>query len=450
METELPRLFDIGTFPARTCHGFGRRSFVRAAAAAPLFASLAQPSATASGNPKAKSVILLWLWGAPSHLDTIDPKPAAPVEYRGPFATIATRTPGLVFTELLPKLAQRSHQFSVVHNNRNFHTGHLEAGSIALTGTLGEAKEYGPNFGSIVARTRPARSSMPQFVSMTRGPVRDVVDLMKGYGGGTLGKAFDPFLLSCSDDGAVDIPALRLLEGLGPNRLGDRRNVLVALDHLRRHGESASFEQWDSSFMKAYALLTSDAGRQAFDLSREPARTRERYGKTTFGQSCLLARRLVEAGVGYVQVNWSQYVEAITPNCDFGWDTHIYNFELLADRLCPIFDRVCATLLDDLCDTGLIDQTLLVCMGEFGRTPKINNQASRDHWPNCYSSIWAGAGIQTGRVIGKSDARGEEPIGDPVTPVMIGTTIADLLGVDTVARNELRVLDGGRVIHELI
>jgi uncharacterized protein (DUF1501 family) len=189
--------------------------------------------------------------------------------------------------------------------------------------------------------------------------------------------------------------------------------------------------------------------RRALDLSREAQATRAAYGQTSFGQSCLLARRLVEAGVPYVQVNWSQYVEAMTPGCDFGWDTHIYNFELLSDRHGPIFDRVFAALLDDLDARGLLASTLVVALGEFGRTPRINGQASRDHWPNCYFSIWAGAGVRAGAVVGESDRRGSDPITEPITPVMVGTTILDRAGVDSQARAELRVLPGGRVIHEL-
>src|SRR5262249_44112329 len=152
---------------------------------------------------------------------------------------------------------------------------------------------------------------------------------------------------------------------------------------------------------------------------------------------------LIEANVPYVQVNWSQYVEAMTPNCDFGWDTHIYNFELLADRHGPIFDRVFPTLLEDLSQRGLLETTLVIAMGEFGRTPRINAQASRDHWPNCYFSIWAGAGIAGGRVIGESDRHASDPITDPITPLMMGTTIAELCGIDTQARAELGVLRGG-------
>jgi hypothetical protein len=169
-----------------------------------------------------------------------------------------------------------------------------------------------------------------------------------------------------------------------------------------------------------------------------------------FGQSALLARRLVEAGVPYVQLNYSRHPEAITPGFEFGWDTHIYNFELLQDQHCPTFDRAFTALLDDLHERGLIDDTLVVCMGEFGRTPKINNRASRDHWTRCYFSLWSGAGLTTGRVLGASDRLGENPVSDPVTPLMVGTTILELAGIDTQTRAELRVVPEGRVIDGLL
>jgi uncharacterized protein (DUF1501 family) len=279
---------------------------------------------------------------------------------------------------------------------------------------------------------------------------RDVVGMMKGYGGGNWGKVYDPFLVNCSEDGAVDVPALKILDGLTPDHLNDRRRLLSELDAIRRKNDQTEQSKWDDTCKRAYALLTTPEARKALDLSREEEKTREAYGQTSFGQSCLLARRLVEARVPYVQVNWSQYVETMTPNCDFGWDTHIYNFEMLMDRHCPILDRVFSALLDDLHQRGLLETTLVVALGEFGRTPKINAQASRDHWPNCYFSIWSGAGIQGGRVIGESDKTGGDPLTEPVTPSMVGTTILDFAGVDTQARAELRVLPGGRVIHELV
>jgi hypothetical protein len=442
-------MLEIGSFPARDCQGVSRRAFLRAGLLAPVASSLAGLATRAATEaPKAKSVLLLWLWGAPSHLDTLDPKPNAPVEFRGPFATIPTRTPSIRFTELLPRLAARNHMFSLVRSNRNFHSGHLEAGTIALTGALDGPGGLLPNFGSILARHCGGRD-LPPFLALGRGSPRDVVGMMKGYGGGNWGKVYDPFPVNCSENGEVDLPSLKLLRDLTPQHLQDRRALLTELDRVRRQADRTDFQKWDATCHRAYALLTSPTARKALDLSRESKATRDAYGQTSFGQSCLLGRRLVEAGVPYVQVNWSQYVEAMTPNCDFGWDTHIFNFELLPDRHCPIFDRAFAALLDDLGQRGLLESTLVVCMGEFGRTPRINPQAARDHWPNCYFSIWAGAGVRPGRVVGESDPRGEEPLTEPITPVMVGTTIAERAGIDSQARAELGVLRGGRVIHEL-
>jgi uncharacterized protein (DUF1501 family) len=190
--------------------------------------------------------------------------------------------------------------------------------------------------------------------------------------------------------------------------------------------------------------------RAAFDITRESQATRDRYGQTSFGQSALLARRLVEAEVPYIQLNYSRHPEAMTSGFEFGWDTHIYNFELLQDQHCPILDRAFSALLDDLHERGLLKHTLVVAMGEFGRTPKINNRASRDHWPPCYPSIWTGAGIEPGRVIGESDKIGAYPVTAPISPLMVGTTIAELAGIPTEARAALKVFEGGQVIHELL
>jgi len=440
-------MLHLGSFPTRLHGTVSRRSFLVAAASAPLALGV-NAARVAAASGKAKSVIVLWLWGAPSHLDTFDPKPNAPTAIRGPFSTIQTRTPGVRFTELFPKTAARSDRFALIRANVNFHGGHLEAGSMGLTGVQDGVNGLAPNFGSIIARHRGNRD-LPAFLAIGRGNPRDVVGIVKGYGGGTWGRNYDPFLVGCSDRGEIDIPALKLLDGLSPAALDDRRKLLVELDRLKRDADANDIDKWDATKQRAFALLTTPEARRALDLSREPQATRDAYGHTTFGQSCLLARRLAQAGVPYIQVNWSQYVEAMTPNCDFGWDTHIFNFDLLPDRHGPIFDRVFAKLLDDLRDQGMLDSTLLIAMGEFGRSPQINAQASRDHWPQCYFSIWAGCGIRGGAVIGESDKTAGAPITEPITPGMVGATILDLAGVDSQARAELRVLPGARVIHEL-
>jgi hypothetical protein len=451
-------MLEVGGFTARDCEGLTRRSFLRAAASLPLAGALASPAPGATGGPKARSVLMVWLGGGPSHLDLFDPKPKAPVEYRGPFATIATRLPGARFTELLPKLAARSDRFSLVRTNVNFNGGHRPAGSIALTGSTasdggedagGRPGRYPPNVGSVLARHR-AGGGLPAFVSLSRGPVGDGVGPIFGYGGGIWGQGHDPFMVACSEQGTVAVPDLKLLDGLTPARLLDRQRVLGELDRLERRADGPTFRKWSGAHQRAHALLTAPAARQAFDLSREPARTREAYGHTSFGQSCLLGRRLVEAGVPYVQVNWSQFVEVFYPFSDYGWDTHADNFGLLADWHGPLLDGVFSTLLDDLEQRGLLRTTLVVCMGEFGRTPRINAIGSRDHWHPCYFSVWAGGGIKPGRVIGESDPRGERPATEPVTPAMVCTTILELAGVASADRARLNVLDGGRVIDGLL
>lgn len=445
-------MFDVGDFSAHTCGGLSRRSFLTLGATLPAAMGLSQfASAEESANAgRAKSVLFVWLWGAPSHLDTFDPKPNAPSEYRGPFSSIATRTPGVRFSELLPQMAQRSDLFTLVRKHITTQPGHPDAGTVAFTGFHENPPPVKPNFGSIVAKHRGQVGQLPPFVSVGRGIPRDASRIVAGYGGGTLGKAHDPFLVNVSADGSVDLPALKLMDGLRPDRLSDRKTLLTRLDDVNRSLDQAGIADWDRRYQRAYGMLTRPEARNAFDISRESDATRDRYGFTTFGQSSLMARRMLEAGVPYVQLNWSQTVEAITPNWDFGWDTHIYNFELLQDRHCPVLDRALPALLDDLQERGLLETTLVVVMGEFGRTPKINSRAARDHWPRCYFSLWAGAGIPGGRAIGESDKVGEDPLADPITPLMVGTTIAEFAGMDTQARAEMNVLPGGTVIDELL
>lgn len=444
-------MFDVGSFRAATCRGIGRRAFLKLGASIPAGLSLAHSSRAFGAAPgKARSVIFVWLWGAPSHIDTFDPKPHAPSQYRGPFAPISTRLPGLQFSELLPKLAARSDRFSLVRSHVTNQPGHPDAGTVGLTGFDERPEPVQPNFGAIVGKHRGHKGALPPFMMIGRGIPRDVVRKVEGYGGGKFGKAADPFMVSCSDEGRVEVPSLQLLDGLTPDRISDRNQIRARLDETLVQLERAGIADWDRTYQRAYSLITNPQSRAAFDLSHEPAAVRDGYGRTTFGQSCLLARRLVQTGVPYIQVNWSEYVECMTPNCDFGWDTHIYNFELLQDTHCPIFDRAFAMLLDDLQSHGLLESTLVVAMGEFGRSPRITNRAARDHWSRCYFSLWAGGGVEPGRVVGASDKYAEDPLTTAITPRMVGTTICELAGVDTQARAEMRVLDGGTVIHELL
>lgn len=445
-------MLEVGRFNARGCDGIGRRAFVQASFALPLSVGL-RSVCRASEDARARSVIVLWLWGGPSHIDTFDPKPHAPAEVRGPFATIATRIPGVQFSELFPRLATLSNLFSVLRTNVNLNNAHDIAGSIALTGGMGQSSnaDYGPNLGSIVQRVRAQTSDLPPFTCIAPGKPTTAAGDLLGFGGGRWGAAYDPFYVRCDDCGKVDLPALKLLDGLTIDRLADRRQLQNEIDAVARSEEQTAQRRWNDNIARAYRLLTSAEGRRAFDLSEESQRTRGNYGRTMFGQSCLLARRLVEAGVPYVQVNWSKWVENIYDGrTDFGWDTHWLNFEHLADRHGPILDRAMSALLVDLRDRGLLDNTLVVAMGEFGRTPKISANGGRDHWANCYSSLWAGGGIQAGRVVGESDRRGFEPTTHPTPPAATAATILELAGIRSAQRAELRVLPDGSLIEGLL
>jgi hypothetical protein len=448
-------MLEVGKFSARGCNGIRRRAFLQASFSLPLSLGLNHVSrgSEQTERPRAKSVIVLWLWGGPSHIDTFDPKPKAPVEVRGPFAPIATSLPGAQFSELFPRLAQRSHLFSVLRTNVNLNNAHDIAGSIALTGAVGQNgnDDYGPNLGSIVQRVRAQSGDLPTFTSIAPGKPTTAAGDLKGFGGGIWGEAYDPFYVRCNDRGQVDLPALKLLDGLTIDRLSDRRRLQGEIDVIARSGEHASHEKWNRNYRRAYRLLTSPEGRRTFDLSRESQRRKGQYGRTLFGQSCLLARRLVESGVPYVQVNWSKWVENIYDGrTDFGWDTHWLNFEHLTDRHGPILDRAMSGLLDDLNERGLLESTLVVAMGEFGRTPKISGNGGRDHWANCYCSLWAGGGVQPGRVIGESDRGGFEPVTQPTTPAMTAATILELAGIRSEQRAQLRVLQDGSVIEGLV
>jgi len=288
-------MLQIGRHATGCCSGLTRRAFVQAGTLAPL--ALAACPAVAEGRKPAKSVILLWLWGGPSHIDLVDPKPEAPLDIRGPFAPIATRLPGVQFCETLPRLAARNDQFSLVRSNVNFQQGHLEAGTLGLSASNLLTAIPEPHFGAVLAKAR-GYGSLPPFVALGNGPVRDVVGLVKGQGGGRWGEAHDPFRIRCDDRGQVEIPALQLIEGQTPQALADRTRLRESLDLLQAGVDQARDERlgvWDKSWQRACDLLTSPAARAALDLGAERDDVRDSYGYTTFGQSCLLARRLVGA-----------------------------------------------------------------------------------------------------------------------------------------------------------
>ncbi|MBA4192118.1 MAG: DUF1501 domain-containing protein [Planctomycetaceae bacterium] len=459
----------IGQQNARTCHGLHRRAFLQAGASSVLGLSLTDllkaRAAGESGGP-AKAVILLWLWGGPSQLDTFDPKPNAPLDYRGPFGTIPTRIPGVRFCELFPKLAGFSDKFSLVRTLVSQSNDHGIAGTIGLTGNgAGGTGLDGkplpgtprPALGSVVAKalaTSPQRKQgqagmHPFFV--VGGKLHQGKKPIIGEGGGTLGAAWDPFRLEYDPASGTKIPALQLPKELTPERMVDRQSLLTAFSKAESQtADMHATGQLDAYRSRALAMLTSPNAASAFDLSKEKPALADRYGRTRFGQSCLLARRLVESGVPFVQVNWSDHVEAEEDSGDGGWDHHYRNFQIMQDRHAAWLDQSCTALFADLHDRGLLDSTLVIAVGEFGREPKVNDKAGREHWPGCYSALLAGGGVKGGRVIGTSDAKAAHPADTPLTPADLNATVLQQVGLTSEQVTGIGLTPTGRVIEELL
>jgi hypothetical protein len=461
----------IGRQSGRTCRGVHRRAFLQAGASSVLGLSLADLlRARESGRPvgKARSVILLWLWGGPSQLDTFDPKPHAPLDYRGPFGTIPTRISGVRFCELFPQLAKLTDKLSVIRTLTTESNDHGIAGTIGLTGSgAGGTGLDGkplpgsprPALGSVVAKAiaidKRARNEStiqgsihPFFV--IGGKLHQGKKAIIGEGGGPLGAAWDPFRLEYDPASGTKIPALQLPKELTPERLADRQKLLAAFKKAETDtADLASVGKLDDYRLRALEMLTSPRAAEAFDLSKEPPTVIDRYGRTRFGQSCLLARRLVEAGVPFVQVNWSDHVEAEEDSGDGGWDHHYRNFQIMQDRHALWLDQSFSVLLNDLHERGLLASTLVLAVGEFGREPKVNDKAGRDHWPGCYSAIVAGGGVKGGRVIGTSDAKAARPIDTPITPADLNATVLQQVGLTSEQVTGIGLTPTGRAIEEL-
>jgi hypothetical protein len=388
---------------------------------------------------RAKNVIFLWLQGGPPQHETFDPKPDAPAEIRGLFRPIATNVPGIRFCELLPRTARRADRLAVVRSLSTNDDNHDVSGYWVLTGYPygpGSARQIKPNdwpyFGSIVKMLKPSER-LPALTSVWVPDVMRLNDNVTpaGQTAGFLGKMWEP-------ERFVGDPALPnyRIEGLDPTgdltpvRLNRRRDLLAQLDtHLRNVERGGAVEAWDRLSQQAFDLVTSGQARAAFDLNREPETVRQRYGRYSWGQTVLLARRLVEAGVRLVHVNWLREPGDSAVDNPL-WDTHAQNADRLQDVLCPQFDVTFAALLDDLEQRGLLDETLVIAIGEFGRTPRINPLGGRDHWGHVFSFVMAGAGIAGGQVLGASDRYGAHPATDPLRPHDLTATIFHLLGID--------------------
>jgi hypothetical protein len=401
---------------------------------------LLRASASPGLRAPAKHVIFLHQFGGPSHLDTFDMKPDAPSGIRGSFSPIATQQPGLSVSEHLPRFSTVIDRFAQVRSVHHTMRNHNSATYYSLTGhapplddiRLRDTQELYPAYGSTVARLRPSDDpAVPSFISFPH-VLRDG-SVTPGQHASFLGKEYDPFFIGQDPNRpGFRLPELNLPASLSLDRLEDRRGLQRLIDQqtdLLAVSETA--RGIDAFYSRALTMLSRPKVKQAFDLSAEPDRLRDDYGRTTYGQSCLLARRLIEAGVRFVTVYYSQSIGG----GNGGWDTHGDNFNQLKKRLLPITDRTVPTLIQDLQARGLLDETLIVWMGEFGRSPKITNTKQfgpdgRDHWPLCYTVLFAGGGIIPGAVYGSSDKIGGYPATDPVTPDDVAATMFWALGID--------------------
>jgi uncharacterized protein (DUF1501 family) len=453
----------VGRQTARTCTGIDRRAFLQVGASSVLGLSLAGLLRVhaASSAGRAKSVVLLWLWGGPSQLDTFDPKPNATLDYRGPFGTIPTRIAGVRFCELFSKIAAQTDKLAVIRTLTTQSNDHGIAGTIGLTGSgAGGTGLDGkplpglprPALGSVVGKARAGatrgESVHPFFV--IGGKLHQGKKTIIGEGGGPLGAAWDPFRLEYDPAAGTKVPALQLPKELTPERLVDRQRLLDAFGQAEsRAADLAESGKLDAYRLRALEMLTSPTAAAAFDLAREKPATIDRYGRTRFGQSCLLARRLVEASVPFVQVNWSDHVEAEEDAGDGGWDHHYRNFQIMQDRHAPWLDQSMSAFLSDLHERGLLDSTLVLAVGEFGREPKVNDKAGREHWPGCYCALLAGGGVKGGRAIGTSDAKAAKPADTPLTPADLNATVLNQVGLTSEQITGLGLVPMGRVIEGL-
>jgi hypothetical protein len=414
---------------------------------------------------RAKSVIFLFQWGGPTHIDTFDMKPNAPDDIRGPYKSIQTSAPGIVVGEKLPEMAKRMNKVSLIRSVTHTMKNHNSAGYYALSGhppatddqRLRDSLDLYPAYGSVVDKLAPSKNGMPTFVAYPH-VIRDG-SITPGQHASFLGKAHDPLLFR-EDPNAADfrLPELSLPANLSVERLARRRELQKLVDKQARLLEfSAEARGFDDYYEKAIGMLTSDRVKKAFDLSAEPAETRNKYGRTTYGQGCLLARRLVESGVKFVTVYFSDTIGGQKTDSG-GWDTHGFNntrmFPIVEQYHFPMTEQTLPTLLDDLESRGLLETTLVVWMGEFGRTPKINANVSRDHWPQCYTVLLAGGGVKRGYVYGKSDAHGAFPDEHPVKPEDLAATLYYLLGIDPESeirdRNDRPLAIAGKPVLDVV
>jgi hypothetical protein len=443
----------------RYCDGMSRRSFVQLGVAGMAAASLGDVARAkqAAGKGNDNAAIMIWLDGGPSHLDMYDMKPEAPAEYRGIWMPTPTNVPGIEITEMFPLQAQHADKFSIVRSLHHDTGGHFHGGHYMLTTKSLGANNDGtfPSIGSIVARERgPRRSGMPSYISV---PVASSIGLRPGYfGGNWMGMQYDPFQTGGDPNNAnFKVANLNLAGGMTVDRLASRRDLNQRLDRISKTVERGTlFEAMDKFDRDAFEFVSGAAARKAFDINSEDPKIRDRYGRSNWGQSTLLARRLVEAGSTFVTVHFG------------GWDHH-WNLEPGYKNVLPRVDMAVSGLLKDLSDRGMLESTLVILCGEFSRTPRMNNGGNggpagskgtpgRDHWGNSLFCLLAGGGIRGGQVVGSTNARGERPLSRAVKPCNLHATIYKALGMDPTLHlldhqgRPTPVLEDPTPIHELL
>jgi hypothetical protein len=429
----------------RTCDGNSRRDFLRVGGLGAFGLSLTQlleaeaQGARKTNSARARSVVLVYLGGGLSHHDSFDMKPEAPEEIRGKYKPISTNVAGVQISEKLPLMAQQMNRLTLVRSGAHNNDHHETATNWVLSGRFGSAFGDYPAMGAVVAHETGFTGTLPPYVSVPSNP-SFTWELGKSA---FLGGRYESFKAGDPNQKDFRVHDVAPAEQLSNQRIRRRESLLEAVDGLAKKVDgSDQIATYDEFRQRAAAMVLSSETRKAFGIESESDRLRDRYGRTTFGQSCLLARRLVESGVRFVTINYG------------GWDHHGKIFESL-DRKLPEFDRGVSMLLEDMTQRGLMDDTMLVVMGEFGRSPKVNKDAGRDHWGPAASMLFAGAGVKQGHVLGSTDKQGGYVTRRPVAPADVAYTIFDSLGIDprkqisTPDGRPVEILDQGELVKEL-